>query len=269
MIRDFKKISLFLLLILISVSQSALSTKKNYDTNQILSDEIRKNLNIEVLSWDFGENPVIEFSIDEQGKVSNIDFIKKRNKYNASVCANDLITMEPFVQEYRSQTHVFECKPYPDLSRREFKDIKKYTQKYFRQLNAKITTNWFPDPRKYKLKALVTFDLYKDGHIDGFKFLNSSNDEDYDKLAKKAVEMSSPFSKLDAKVLTFSKDKEKINIIYDFDNSINDQNQLNRSVGFGVGSYGTSLGLGLGYGSAGFRNRRWARPYYGGYPYGW
>lgn len=265
----YKRTISVILLSFFALSQSALSTKKNYDTNPILSESIRKNLNIDVLTWDFNENPVIQFSITEDGKVSDIDFIKKRNKYNASICANDLIGQEPFEKAYRQQTHVFECKPYPDVTKKEFKAIKKYTKRYFEQLNAKISANWFPDPRKYKLKALVAFDLHKDGSISNFKFLNESNDEEYDKLAKKAVEMSAPFSMIDNKLFTFQKDKTKINVIYDFDNSVNYQNQLNRSVGFGFGSYGSSIGLGLGYGRGSLRNRRWGGPFYGGYPYGW
>jgi hypothetical protein len=265
----YQKLFLVLLLLVLDLTQSALSTRKYYDTNEKLSADIRKKLSIEVLSWDYGENPIMEFSIDKEGKVSNLDFVKKRNKYNSQVCANELITMEPFAQEFREQTHVFECRPETELSRKDFKDLKKYIEKYFQEMNAKISANWFPDPRKYKLKALTSFDLYKDGHVENFKFLNSSNDEEFDKLAKKAIEMSSPFSTLQERAFTFYRDKEKINIIYDFDNSINYQNQLNRSVGFGVGSFGPGVGFGLGYGSGSMRNRRWGGPFYGGYPYGW
>lgn len=243
--------------------------KVQLDTDLKLSEYVRRSLNIEVLAWDFGENPVISFDIDSQGKVKQINFIKKRSKSNASICANDLISIETFPQEFRNKSYTFECKPYPDLSKKEFKQIRKYTKKYFTQVNSKINAHWFPDPRKYKLKALVAFDLYQDGHVANLKFLNSSNDEEYDKLAKKAIELSSPFSPLDPKIFTFLKDKEKINVVYDFDNSINYQNQLNRSVGVGFGSYGTGLGFGLGYGNGGFRNRRWGRPFYSGYPYWW
>ncbi len=99
--------------------------------------------------------------------------------------------------------------------------------------------------------------------------INSSNDEGYDNLARKTIEMFSPFSPLDPQIFTFLKDKEKINVVYDFDNSINYQNQLNKSVGVGVGSYGTGLGFGLGFSGGEFRNRGWNRQYYPGYPYWW
>jgi hypothetical protein len=88
------------------------------DTDLKLSGYLRRNLNIEVLVWDFGENPVISFDVDSQGKVKQINFIKKRSKSNASICANDLISIESFPQEFRNKSYTFECKPYPDISKK-------------------------------------------------------------------------------------------------------------------------------------------------------
>jgi hypothetical protein len=240
--------------------------REPYDSNNELSEFMRKNLSVDVLTWTYGKHPVLSFWVADDGKISDINIEKRRNRLNASHCANSLITMDALETQYRSKRHRFECKPSVDLSKKEFKQVRKITREYFTYLNKKVKMNWFPEPRHNKLRALISFDLYHDGSISKIKFLDSSNDEDYDALVKRVIEMASPFAPLEDEIFTYSKDKEKLTVLYDFDSrpSYNDP-FYDRAVGMRAGTYGAGLGLGLGYGRGPMRNMYWNRPYHPAY----
>jgi hypothetical protein len=135
------------LLIFLASMKTTQAKKKIYDTNPKLSEELRKDLNLEVVRWIFGKDPVIEFRVDNQGKLSNLDFIKKTNQNNSSLCFNSLIKLEPFAQQYRDQVHRFVCKPYPDLPRTEFLAIKNYTRQKLEEINKKYNQIGFQNKK--------------------------------------------------------------------------------------------------------------------------
>jgi TonB family protein len=255
MLKNIPICLIFSLLILSASIKIAQAKNKVYDTNLKLSEELRKDLDIEVYSWSFGENPVMEFQVDHQGKLGKVDFIKKHNRNNARICFNGLSRLEPFSQAYRDQVHRFECKPYPDLTRKEFLSTKNYTKKYLKQINKKIKSNWLPDQKMSNLNAVISFDIYKDGHVSNIKIVKSSQDEAYDNLAKRTIELSAPFDRLEDKAFVFAKNKEKIPVEYFFGHeSFSDNNYWNNRRYDPYWDSYWEYGLGRGWG--------WRRPAY-------
>ena len=264
-----KKISRYLVFSLLILSASiniAHAKKKVHDTNLKFSEELRKNLDLEVHTWIFGENPVMEFQVDHQGKLGKVVFIKKHNRNNGRICFNGLSRLEPFSQAYRDQVHRFECKPYPDLTRKEFLSTKNYTKKYLKQINKKIKSNWLPEQKMSNLNSVISFDVHKDGHVSNLKVVKSSQDEAYDNLAKRTIELSAPFDRLEDKAFVLSKNKERIPVEYSFGNeSFSDNNSWNnrrRYDPYWDSYWGYGWGRGWGWRRPNYCrvSNRWSRP---------
>ena len=71
-----------------------------------------------------------------------------------------------------------------------------YWAPYMKNLEKTIKTNWNPPKSEASKRVVVVFKINKQGELLALKILQSSNDEEADKAALKAVRITSPFKPL-------------------------------------------------------------------------
>ena len=206
-------------LVLLLASQSTIVNAKKpalLNPDPQLTAKILNKLNPNPSSWNYKKTPYIHFTVGTDGKARNIEAVLDTKTSNVDECIAAIFRAEPFDTQYYGKSYGYECKPKVIYSKKQIKASQKYTKEYITNIQKKVKKNWHPITEANSYSAIAKFIIDKNGNVQNLKLKQNTDNEEADRIAIRAVELSSPFEKPDFSQF-YDSNQEEIEIEFNFD----------------------------------------------------
>jgi hypothetical protein len=213
-----------------SISASIDETKKKIDESLFFPYKLKKSKKISEIS----------FFVDADGMPGSFNVLDNGvPKEITSECLLAIHKASPLPLSNQAMT--YSCRNALSVVHGD-KNYERKSKLFMKRMQKTITSNWRPVKSLHGYLIGTEFKIAKDGRIYDIAIVKSSHNPEYDLIAKRAIEMSSPLYNIDPDIFVNGKDYVDAHMTFDYNVYTKSPSTLSK-VNFGLLMLNTIMGL--------------------------